>query len=201
MYNNWLKPSIGKSVVRGCDPWKFGQLFHIIPQKYVPRISETQTKIPLLTHFQLMTLKTVRITEIILGGGQKMYVLFFSTSFAHSVFHCVQQLLSDTWVIFQMSEQKHTFTRSISYCGPIVSATEQQTSLNRSNVKFQEYPLCSSQPVTYIQLGMTQSFEASHSLHITVSPPDPTGLHQPVSERCHYQHQHEHTDIGNWTEI
>lgn len=89
-------------------------------------------------------------------GGQKMFVSFFSTTFVRSVFHSVQQLLSDTWVVFQTCTQKHTFTSSISYCGPIVSATEQQTSVNLSNIKFQENPLCSSQPVTYTQLGMTK---------------------------------------------
>jgi len=38
----------------------------------------------------------------------------------------------------------------------LLSATEQQTAVNRSNTKFQENPLRSSQPVTQTQLGMTQ---------------------------------------------
>jgi len=78
MYSNRLKPSIGKSVVHRCDPWKYGQLFHIIPQKYVPRISETQTKTPQLIHFQLMNLKTVRLTEIIWGAENVCFVFLYN---------------------------------------------------------------------------------------------------------------------------
>jgi len=82
MYSNRLKPSIGKSVVHlWYNPWKLGCLFHIIPQKYVPRISETQRPLYSLTHFQLMTLNTVRLTEITWGAENVCFVFLYTVCF------------------------------------------------------------------------------------------------------------------------
>jgi len=57
----------------------------------------------------------------------------------------------------------HKSTHSHSVSATVVrllSPTGQQNSVNRSNTKFQENPLRSSQPVTYTQLGMIQFLRA-----------------------------------------
>jgi hypothetical protein len=78
MYSNELKPSIGKCEVHACDPWKYGQLFHIIPQKYVPQDIGDSEEDPSTHSLPINELENSQAYRNNIGGGGRKCVSCFS---------------------------------------------------------------------------------------------------------------------------